>query len=60
MCVAFYTLFRLSTQSGKNRRWKTMANLTQNGWKTTVEVEQTEVEWAKAVAQARNYLNKVV
>jgi hypothetical protein len=37
-----------------------MANLTQNGWKTTVEVEQTEVEWAKAVAQARIFQSKVV
>jgi hypothetical protein len=37
-----------------------MASLTQNGWKTAAEVEQTEAEWAKAVAQARNYLNKVV
>jgi hypothetical protein len=37
-----------------------MANLTQNGWKTTVEVEQEAVERAKAVAQARNYLNKMV
>jgi hypothetical protein len=37
-----------------------MASLTQNGWKTTAEVEQTEMERAKAAAQARNYLNKIV
>jgi hypothetical protein len=37
-----------------------MASLTQTGTKTITEIEQTEIEWAKAVAQARNYLNKVV
>jgi len=37
-----------------------MASLARNGWKTDVETDQTEVEWAEAVLQARNYLNKVM
>ena len=37
-----------------------MASLTRNGWKTDVETDQTEVELAKAVFQARNYQNKVM
>jgi hypothetical protein len=37
-----------------------MASLTRNTWKTNMETDQTEIELAKAVSQARNYLNKVM
>ncbi len=37
-----------------------MANLTRNGWKACVETDLVEMEMAKAVFQARNYLNKVM
>jgi hypothetical protein len=37
-----------------------MASLTRNTWKTDVETDQTELELAKAVVQARNYMNKVM
>lgn len=37
-----------------------MASLTRNAWKTDVETDQTEMVLAKAVSQARNYLNKVM
>ena len=37
-----------------------MASLSRSGWKADVEAAQNEVELAKAVIQARNYLNKVV
>jgi hypothetical protein len=39
---------------------KMMASLTRNAWKTDMETTQTEMELAKAVFQARNYLNKVM
>lgn len=37
-----------------------MASLTRNAWKTDMETSRTEMERAKAVVQARNYLNKVM
>jgi hypothetical protein len=37
-----------------------MASLTRNAWKTDAETDQTEMEKAKAVFQARNYQNKVM
>jgi hypothetical protein len=37
-----------------------MASLTRNVWKADVETDQTEMELAKAVSQARNYMNKMM
>jgi hypothetical protein len=37
-----------------------MASLRRDECGTTVDAEQTEVEWAKAVAQARVYQSKLV
>ncbi len=37
-----------------------MASLTRNAWKTNVETDRTEMELAKAVFQARNFLNRVM
>jgi fructose-specific component phosphotransferase system IIB-like protein len=37
-----------------------MASLTRNAWKTDVETDQPEMTLAKAVSQARNYLNKAI
>jgi hypothetical protein len=37
-----------------------MASLSQNTWKADAKTAQTEVELAKAVFYARNYLNKMI
>lgn len=37
-----------------------MATITRNGWKTAHEAAQTEIEWGKAEAQARNYMNRMM
>ena len=37
-----------------------MASLTRNGYKTAPEATQKELDFAKAVVQAHNYLSKVV
>jgi len=37
-----------------------MASLTRNGSKTAPEAAQKELDFAKAVVQAHNYLGKVV
>ncbi len=37
-----------------------MASLRRDEWGTAVDTEKTEIEWAKAAAQARVYQSKIV
>jgi hypothetical protein len=37
-----------------------MASLRRDEWKTAADAEQIEMEMAKAVVQARNYLSKIM
>ncbi len=37
-----------------------MASITRNPWKTAPEAAQIEIDRAKAVAQARNYLSRIM